>query len=102
MQVRGGGSVPGLHRQLGLTLPSPPAPLLQGWGAALGLVPHRQFSSEPETQRGADGLILPHGSDALRASTAAGAAAAQLKAACNLQLELTERQACDVELLSVG
>jgi sulfate adenylyltransferase len=51
---------------------------------------------------GDDGRIRPHGGGKLVDLRAPASAAAGLKAACNHTLELTDRQACDVELLSVG
>jgi sulfate adenylyltransferase len=51
---------------------------------------------------GDDGRIRPHGGGKLVDLRAPVSAAAGLKAACNHTLELTDRQACDVELLSVG
>lgn len=52
---------------------------------------------------GADGKIKPHGSDTLVDLRAAAAGqASSLKSGCTHTLELTERQACDVELLQVG
>ncbi|PSC70809.1 sulfate adenylyltransferase [Micractinium conductrix] len=52
--------------------------------------------------RGADGHILPHGGGSLVSLMAGSAAAKAARARCQYQLELTERQACDVELLTVG
>lgn len=43
-------------------------------------------------ERGADGLILPHGGASLVDLMASGAAADEARARCNYQLELTERQ----------
>ena len=62
----------------------------------------RAYSAEPEVQRGADGLILPHGGKPLVNLMASSAAAEAAKSGCTHQVELTERQACDVELLTVG
>ena len=65
----------------------------------------RCFSSETDgtISRGADGKILPHGGGGLVSLMAAGSkAAAEARQRCNYEVELTERQACDVELLAVG
>lgn len=50
---------------------------------------------------GSDGKIAPHGGTLIE-SRVAGKEAEDLKSLCNYSVELTERQACDVELLSVG
>ena len=52
--------------------------------------------------RGSDGKIKPHGADELINLRVSGAEASSMKEKCNHKLELTERQACDVELLQVG
>lgn len=52
--------------------------------------------------RGSDGKIKPHGADELINLRVSGAEASSMKKKCNHKLELTERQACDVELLQVG
>ena len=51
---------------------------------------------------GPDGRIAPHGGAPLVNLMAPASAAASLVASANHKIELTERQACDVELLTVG
>ena len=73
--------------------------------SAAAVASRRHFSSgstDGTIERGADGKILPHGAAALVDLTLGGKAAAEAKARCNRVVELSERQACDVELLSVG
>lgn len=64
----------------------------------------RAFSSDTDgtIQRGSDGHILPHGGGGLVNLMAGSAAAEEARARCAHSVELTERQACDVELLTVG
>ncbi|EFN55934.1 hypothetical protein CHLNCDRAFT_145209 [Chlorella variabilis] len=64
----------------------------------------RAFSSDTDGKivRGADGHILPHGGGGLVSLMAGSKAAEEARSRCNHQVELTERQACDVELLTVG
>lgn len=83
----------------------PPASL-QGTQAPLALATGRAFSAaaaeaataatnggtDGAVQRGADGLILPHGGGRLADLMVSGAAAEAAKARCNYRLELTERQ----------
>ena len=66
----------------------------------------RSFSSSSSStdgtvSRGADGKILPHGSSGLVDLMLQGQAAEEARSRCQHQVELTERQACDVELLTV-
>ncbi|KAI8105133.1 hypothetical protein M9435_000304 [Picochlorum sp. BPE23] len=60
-------------------------------------------SAAAATSWGADGKIKPHGQDSLvNLMVKEQAEAAKLASACNYKIELNERQACDVELLTVG
>ncbi|KAI3437913.1 hypothetical protein D9Q98_000358 [Chlorella vulgaris] len=78
--------------------------LLQGMQEPLGAAATRAFSSETDgtIARGADGLILPHGNGGLVNLMAGSKAAEEARSRCTHEVELTERQACDVELLTVG
>lgn len=64
----------------------------------------RTFSADTDgtIQRGPDGHILPHGGGRLVNLMAGSAAAEEARSRCAHAVELTERQACDVELLTVG
>lgn len=77
---------------------------LQGMQEPLGAAATRAFSSETDgtIARGADGLILPHGNGGLVNLMAGSKAAEEARSRCTHEVELTERQACDVELLTVG
>ncbi|KAL4451953.1 hypothetical protein ABPG75_007615 [Micractinium tetrahymenae] len=86
-------------------------PLLQSGMPALAAAARagrRAFSvatngdTDGKIARGADGHILPHGGGSLVNLMAGSAAAEEARSRCQYQLELTERQACDVELLTVG
>ena len=66
--------------------------------------PPRGPSAPSPTARGPDGLIVPHGGGSL-VDTLVGDAKkkADLVASCNgVELHLSDRNACDVELLTVG
>ncbi|PRW57030.1 sulfate adenylyltransferase [Chlorella sorokiniana] len=83
-------------------------PLLQQAAAPLAAAT-RTFSAaatngdtDGTIERGPDGHILPHGNGGLVNLMADSAAAEAARQRCQYQLELTERQACDVELLTVG
>lgn len=68
-------------------------------GSLLGAVLRRTMA----TSWGSDGKIAPHGSSSLVDLMVKDAQqASKLAEGCNYKLELTERQACDVELLTVG
>ena len=95
-----------VYRRRSRRLRPPPLRLLQGVKEPLSAAAagSRAFSSDTDGKivRGADGHILPHGGGGLVSLMAGSKAAEEARSRCNHQVELTERQACDVELLTVG
>ena len=68
-----------------------------------GCVASFSTHSAAATSWGADGKIKPHGQESLvNLMVKEQDEAAKLASACNYKIELNERQACDVELLTVG
>jgi sulfate adenylyltransferase len=80
-----------------------PAPVVAAKSSRRSSVVVRATAAPVAQVRTAEGLQVPHGPAAKLVNLMAPASEhAALKAACNKRIELSDRNACDVELLTVG
>ncbi|KAG2436886.1 hypothetical protein HXX76_006405 [Chlamydomonas incerta] len=80
-----------------------PAPVVAAKSSRRSAVVVRATAAPVAQVRTAEGLQVPHGPAAKLVNLMAPASEhAALKAACNKRIELSDRHACDVELLTVG